>query len=60
VSRISSIADLKYSKEDFDKAKVLFNDATRSGSYLYPIKASLSLLFAVLATWRKSLQVLTV
>ncbi|KAH8907426.1 hypothetical protein BR93DRAFT_926477 [Coniochaeta sp. PMI_546] len=25
-------------KEDFDKAKVLFQDATRSGSYLYPIK----------------------
>lgn len=25
-------------KEDFDKAKVLFNDTTRSGSYLYPIK----------------------
>lgn len=25
-------------QEDFDKAKVLFKDATRSGSYLYPIK----------------------
>jgi uncharacterized protein involved in cysteine biosynthesis len=25
-------------KEDLDKAKVLFNDATKSGSFLYPIK----------------------
>lgn len=25
-------------KEDFDRAKVLVNDAARSGSYLYPIK----------------------
>jgi len=25
-------------QEDFDKAKVLFKDASRSGSYLYPIK----------------------
>jgi hypothetical protein len=30
------------SKEDLDKAKVLFNDATKSGSFLYPIKASTS------------------
>jgi hypothetical protein len=28
------------SKEDYDKARVLLNDAARSGSYLYPIKAS--------------------
>lgn len=25
-------------KEDFGRAKVLVNDAARSGSYLYPIK----------------------
>jgi hypothetical protein len=25
-------------KEDYDRAKVLLNDAARSGSYLYPIK----------------------
>jgi hypothetical protein len=27
-------------KEDFDKAKVLVNDAAKSQSYLYPIKVS--------------------
>lgn len=26
------------SKEDFDRAKALANDAVKSGSYLYPIK----------------------
>ncbi len=25
-------------KEDYDKARVLLDDAARSGSYLYPIK----------------------
>lgn len=28
-------------KEDYDRAKVLINDAARSGSYLYPIKGIL-------------------
>lgn len=31
-----------FRKEDFDHAKVLINDAARSGSYLYPIKVGLN------------------
>lgn len=27
-------------KEDFEKARVLARDAVRSGTYLYPLKAS--------------------
>ncbi|KAK4102711.1 hypothetical protein N658DRAFT_321212 [Parathielavia hyrcaniae] len=36
-SRIADKAQ-EVAKEDIDKAKVLLNDAARSGSYLYPIK----------------------
>ncbi|KAK4117571.1 hypothetical protein N656DRAFT_47721 [Canariomyces notabilis] len=49
-SRIVSHAQ-DVAKEDYDRAKVLLNDAARSGSYLYPIKG-VAYFFTHPALWK--------